>query len=148
MNFRQAFESREDSFQLAPLVDILFILLIFFVVTGALVAQERAQESETPIELPKTTAAIVRPREKLDIVVNITRKGQIWINNQRYSIEKLRRVLINVAQSARSAPVSVIIRADGRSQYQNVVQVIDACTAAKLRNVSFVSVNEGKSSIK
>ena len=140
MNFRQMFETGEDSFQIAPLIDIVFLLLTFFIVTGALAAEEK----ETLIELPRTTAAVTRQREKLDVVVNVTRDGQIWIHGRRYSLKELRKVLTSVQQSSRSGPVSVIIRADGKSLHEDVVKVIDACTAAKLRNVSFVSVETGK----
>ncbi len=68
MNFRRGFGREGDSFQIAPLIDIVFLLLVFFIVTGALAAQER----ETLIQLPKTTSAVTRRREKLDIVVNLT----------------------------------------------------------------------------
>jgi len=137
MNFRLGFEAQEDSFQLAPLIDIVFLLLVFFIVTSALAAQER----ETPIELPRTTSAVTRRRGKLDIVVNISRRGEIRIHNQRYSVEKLRTVLADIQQAARTVPVSVIIRADGKSLHEDVVKVLDACAAAKLKNVSFVSVS-------
>ena len=140
MNFRQSFLGREHSFQIAPLVDIVFMLLTFFIVTGALAEEEKA----TPIKLPTTTSAVTRKREKLDIVVNVTRDGRICINNQDYSVEKLRRVLMDVQQSARSVPVSVIIRADGKALHEDVMKVIDACRAAKLRNAWFVSVDAGE----
>ena len=140
MNFRRGFGTREDSFQLAPLVDCMFLLLVFFIVTGALAAQER----DTLIELPKTTSAVTRRREKLDIVVNITRKGQIWINNRRYSLENLQKVLVDVQRHARPVPVSVIVRADGATLYENVARVIDACVAVEVKNVSFVSLDAGR----
>lgn len=131
MNFRDWFKPEEDTFQMAPLIDVVFMLLLFFIVTGAL----EAQEKETPIDLPKTTAAVTRTRDKLDIVVNITRDGQITIHNQLYSVPKLRQILKDIK------PGAVIIRADGRAFHQDVVKVIDACAAANIRNVSFVSVN-------
>ena len=107
-----------------------------------------AEEKETPIALPKTTAAITRKRERLDIVVNIASDGKIWINNQRYSIDKLRRVLVEVRRSARETAVTVIIRADGKALHEDVVRVIDACTAAELKNISFVSINARKKRIR
>ncbi len=144
MNFREVFEAREDSFQIAPLIDIVFILLVFFIVTGALAAEEK----ETRIRLPETSSAVTRRRQRLDIVVNVTQAGQILIHNQVYSVEKLRKVLAEVQRTARSVPVSVIIRADGKSLHEDVVKVIDACASARLKNVSFVSVNARESEIK
>ena len=140
MNFRRGFGRQGDSFQIAPLIDVVFLLLVFFIVTGALAAQER----ETLIQLPKTTSAVTRRREKLDIVVNITRKGQIWINNRRYSIANLQRVLVDIQRSARPVAVSVIVRADGATQYENVAKVLDACVAVKIKSVSFVSLGAGR----
>ena len=140
MNFRKEFERHEESFQIAPLIDIVFLLLTFFIVTGALAAEER----QTPVELPRTSSAAPQRHERLDVVVSVARDGQIWILNQRYSLEKLRRVLIDLQQSSRSVPVSVIIRADGKALYEDVAGVIDACAAVKLRNLSFVSVHAGR----
>ncbi len=142
MNFRQVIETGEDSFQIAPLIDIVFLLLTFFIVTGALAAQEK----ETAITLPRTTAAVTRPREKLDIVVNITREGRIWIYNKRYSIQELRTTLTQMQEAARAVPVSVIIRADSKALHEHVVQVLDACSAAGIGSVSFVSISAGRGS--
>jgi biopolymer transport protein ExbD len=142
MNFRQTLDTVEDSFQIAPLIDIVFLLLTFFIVTGALAAQEK----ETEIALPRTTSAVTRPREKLDIVVNITREGRVWIYNKRYTVDELRATLTQMQEAARTVPVSVIIRADGKALHEHVVHVLDACSAAGIRNVSFVSINAGKES--
>ncbi len=140
MNFRKVFEAQDDSFQMAPLIDIVFLLLTFFIATGALAAEE----VETLIELPRTTTAVTHHRERLDIVVNVTRDGQIWVHNQLYSLERLEKVLTDVRQSARTVPVSVIIRADAKSLHGDIVRVIDACVAARLTNISFVSLDTGR----
>jgi len=137
MNFRRGFGREGDSFQIAPLIDIVFLLLVFFIVTGALAAQER----ETQIQLPKTTEADTRRRVKQDIVVNITRTGQIWINNRRYSIVNLRSMLKDLQGSAGPVPMSVIVRADGGTKYENVAKVLEACVAVKIEKVSFVSLD-------
>lgn len=144
MNFREVLETGEDSFQLAPLIDVVFLLLTFFILTGALEAQER----ESPIELPDTTAAILRRRGRQDIVVNVTRKGRIWVDNRSFSVGELRRNLIMLQRSARSEPVSVIIRADERALHRYVMRVIDACAAANVKNVSFVSKDAREKSIR
>ena len=140
MNFRKAVEEHEESFQIAPLIDIVFLLLTFFIVTGALAAQEK----ETPIQLPKTTAAVARARGTLDVVVNITQAGLVFINQRPYPMPRLRQLLSDVRRSARAASVSVIIRADGKALHEDVVKVIDACAAARLKDVSFVSVSKGR----
>jgi biopolymer transport protein ExbD len=143
VNFREGLSDWEDSFQIAPLIDIVFLLLTFFIVTGALAAQEK----ETGIELPKTTSAVDRQRGKLDVRVNVTRQGDILINQQRYTVERLRAVLAELRRSARSVPVSVIIRADGKALHEDVVRVLDACAAARLKNVSFVSINASRKTV-
>ena len=135
MNFRRAFEPDQDAFQIAPLIDVVFLLLIFFIVTGALAAEER----ETPIQLPRAASAVTLRRERLDVVVNITRDGQIVVNNQTYSVAKLRQVLVELQRSAGSTPVSVIIRGDADSAHKDFVKVLDACAAAKVERVSVVS---------
>jgi len=132
MNFRQVFEAREDSFQIAPLIDVVFLLLTFFILTGALEAQER----ESRIRLPSTTSAVVRRRGPDDVVVNVTKQGNIWVNNRHRTIEQLRQILKALR---RSGPVPVVIRAHAETRHRHVMQVIDACAGADVRRVMFVS---------
>ncbi len=138
MNFRQVLPKEGDSFQIAPLIDTVFLLLTFFIATWSQAAEER----ETPVDLPKTSTGVLRRQEKLDIVINVTREGRILVHGREYSVEKLRRDLADIRGSSRS--VSVIVRADGKSYHEDVVKVLDACASAEIRTVSFVSVNAGR----
>jgi biopolymer transport protein ExbD len=137
MNFRQTFAADEHSFYniFAPMLDIVFLLLTFFIVTEAYERQER----ETPVDLPRTTAAIGMSRGALDLVVNVTRDGRIVLNGQPIPLERFRERL---AHRQQAGPVSVIIRADGQARHEKVLRVVDACAAVKVRRVSFVSILE------
>ena len=136
MNFRRGLESGEETFQMAPLFDLMFLLLIFFVVTGALAAEEK----EILVKLPQTTSAVTRRREGVDIVVNITEDGRIRILGREYSLEMLREKLMKWQRLQRPESVSVIVRADGKLLYERLMQVMDACAAANVQAVSLVGV--------
>ena len=140
MNFRRGIETSEDTFQIAPLVDIAFLLLIFFILTGALAAQEK----EHSIELARTTSAVVQPRKPGDIVVNVMRDGKIKVQNQPYELEMLQKDLemIQGPENRERSNVNVIIRPDAKVAYQHIARVIDVCVAAKVSNISFVSLEK------
>ncbi|MFO7900377.1 MAG: biopolymer transporter ExbD [Planctomycetota bacterium] len=133
MNFRQVFEERQESFQIAPLIDIVFLLLIFFILNGV-----RAQEAELPMELPRATASIARRGAREEVVVNVARSGTLIVDNAALSVGDLRRSLRILNRSV-SHPISVVVRAHPRAQHQYVLNVLDACAAAGITNVSFVT---------
>lgn len=140
MNFRRL-EQKEMGFQIAPLINLVFLLLVFFVATQAYQAMEREQKIELPgaqaSEPPGQRLLGNRPPE---IIVNLTQDGRIIVNRAEWQIDKLRAHLKLLARvSGRVAP-TVVIRADRRTEHESVVNVLDACVAANLRSVAFVTV--------
>ncbi len=110
---------------MTPLIDIVFLLLIFFLVATRFAEEDR----EMDVELPSATEAralIVQPRE---IFVNIDSKGDIYVGGQRYDVPQLEQHLID-AKLNNPLTQSVIIRADKRTQLDVVVHVINACSKA------------------
>lgn len=107
---------------LTPLIDVVFLLLIFFLVTSRFEEEERRLD----IVLPSATSAapmIHRPRE---IVVDVDAQGNIYLRGQPTDYEELRRLL---ASAVVDHPIqqSVIIRADANARFQPVVNVMDLC---------------------
>lgn len=107
---------------LTPLIDIVFLLLIFFLVATRFAEEDR----EMDVELPTASEAkplIVQPKE---IFVNIDQNGDIYVGGQEFDIPQLEEHLDDAARN-NPANQSVILRADKRCQLEVVVQVINTC---------------------
>ncbi|TVQ01628.1 MAG: biopolymer transporter ExbD [Planctomycetaceae bacterium] len=122
---------------LTPLIDVVFLLLIFFLVTS----QFEEEERRLNIVLPSATSAspmVHRPRE---IVIDVDQEGSVYLRGQATNYQELRRLL---AAAVVDNPVnqSVIIRADASTSFQPVVSVMDLCNQVGVSDYS-VTTREG-----
>ena len=138
MNFRSPVDSEVGRFQLAPLIDIVFLLLVFFVVTSALQQIER----QMAIALPEAKEGAAPPRQQPPYYINIARDGTILISNRTLSYEELGGWLKSLRAAYAGKPPPIIIRADRETPFQFFVRVIDACTAAEIRNFAIANIEE------
>ncbi len=111
---------------LTPMIDLIFTLLIFFVVTTQFVNSNNVIE----ITLPKATTATTNSATVLDIVVDS--KGQIFLNNKEVSLVDFESTLIEMS-NLKLVPV---IRADENANYGRIIQVMDI-----LRKYGFDNIN-------
>ena len=130
----------ETSFQLAPMIDIVFLLLIWLVVSYAMIEQERALD----IRLPKAQAAAERARVMNDIVLDIDREGNVTHMRRPLTPTALESRLRLLAEYARAPGVErepgAILRADEETPHKHVVAVMDICGRAGVRRVFFATV--------
>jgi len=140
VNFRAHVESDVERFQLAPLIDIVFLLLIFFVVTSALQQIER----QMGITLPEAREGVAPPRQRPPYYINITRDGTLLISNRTLTYDELGMWLNDLAGAWSGHPPPIIIRADKETPFKYFVRVIDACTAADIRNFSIANTEEAE----
>ncbi len=131
MNFRPPI-NRDLDINLTPLIDVVFLLLIFFMVSTTFV-----KESEIEVNLPQASAEL---REDLvdRIEIAIDRQGSIFVNDQALinaQVVTIRKAL-EQARGEGGDPV-VIISADAAATHQNVVDVMDAARQAGLYRVTF-----------
>lgn len=131
MRFRLLESEDGQGVPLTPMIDVMFILIIFFLVTAAY----SEMESEMDIALPHAREAHPVDRGPRDIVVNITRDGVIVVNREPMSPAALLSALRRLAEIDRDQ--GVIIRADGQSLHEHVIHVMDLCRQAGIVNVSF-----------
>ncbi len=118
-------------FQLAPMLDIVFLLLVFFIVTQTF----DETEPDLDVELPSAESAKTNEKAIQEVIVNIRKDGTVTINREIYSMEQLEKKLKSVAQLD---PNQVIrLRPDEKTESGIVVRVLDASAKAGLRNVSF-----------
>ena len=116
-----------DSLNLTPLIDVVFLLLIFFLVATRFAQDDR----ELPVQLPSAASAMPMTMEPTELVVNIDANGQYMISGERMGLEKVEAIL---KRAVADNPVNqmVIIRGDRNVAFQAVVSVMDLCTKLKV----------------
>lgn len=122
VSFKQG--SALQAMSLTPLIDVVFLLLIFFLVTARFEKQDR----ELAVVLPIAEAAEPMMLQPQELFVNIDSAGSYFLLRKKVDIGEVRRVL---RQKAANNPTqSVVIRADRRVPFDYVVSVMDACNKA------------------
>ncbi len=124
--------------QLAPLVDIAFWALIFFMI----IAIYSKMESELDITVPKSTASIESAPNAGKMVINISRDGRFIVNDKEMDAAALDDMMKKVSNLFPNQ--QVIIRADELAYHKYVVQALDACMHANISDVSFSTIKEEK----
>jgi biopolymer transport protein ExbD len=114
---------------LTAMIDILFLLLTFFMVASSL----REAENRVDVSLPSTEATKVTPVTRTQITISITSTGEIYIGEKKLTPEELRVTLNELA--AQFPDESVLIRGDKESTMGLCVKVMDTAYAAGLKNV-------------
>ena len=116
----------EPQLNLTPMIDIVFLLIIFFMVGTRFSEIEQGYEVELP------TAGPIEPMSSRPdaIVLNVARDGTIAIGDEKIEITALQARLERAREAY--AEQSVLIRGDGSGMYQQVVDVMDICHKAKI----------------
>ncbi len=118
-----------------PLIDIVFLLLIFFLLASRFEAQERELNVLLP-EVAEAQPLAMTP----ELVVNITPDGTYVVAQKQYGEEQLAALL---DQARRNNPhQSVLIRGDGRAAWKYGVRVMGLCNKAKIDNYRVAAVQE------
>ncbi|MBU2917528.1 biopolymer transporter ExbD [Psychrosphaera sp. F3M07] len=123
-------EEEQEEINLTPMLDVVFIMLIFFIVTASFV-------KEAGIDVNRPEAATAVKKERASILIAISDKGEIWINKRRVDI---RAVQANVERlKAENPQGSVVIQADKKSTTDTLIKVMDASRAAGVFDVSIAA---------
>ncbi|MDP6357131.1 MAG: biopolymer transporter ExbD [Planctomycetota bacterium] len=139
MNFQRKGIDDDSGFQMAPMIDIIFVLLLFFLVTSALQENEKA----LTIDLPQASQASPGGQSRTELIININKKGVIIIQNEIMPLKLLSERLVQLAQLYKGIGIpAVIVRGDKNANYGRVVEVLDICAKAGMHNVSFVTVEK------
>jgi biopolymer transport protein ExbD len=119
--------------QLAPMIDIVFLLLIFFIVTW----QYTRSETELSVSVPTAEEGVQKNRSRGEIIINILADGSLKVEGGGVNLLQLRDKLTAVAKQFKNQPVR--IRGDGNVNYQRIVEVIDTCQKSGIWNISFAT---------
>ncbi|ADU61595.1 MAG: biopolymer transporter ExbD [Pseudodesulfovibrio sp.] len=122
--------SRRSEINMTPLIDMVFILLIFFIVTTSFV-----RESGVDVERP--SAESVETKEKANVLLGLTSDGQIFVEGRPLDIRSVRAYMERFLAEVPNG--SVVIVADKESSTGNAVQVLDQCRMAGVKNISIAA---------
>jgi len=115
---------------MTPMLDVVFILLIFFIVTASFV-------KEAGIDVNRPEAATAVKKERANILVAISDKGDIWINKRRVDV---RAVQANIERlKAENPQGTVVIQADKKATTDILIKVMDSARAAGVYDVSIAA---------
>ncbi|NWK56328.1 biopolymer transporter ExbD [Verrucomicrobiaceae bacterium N1E253] len=129
----QTRQPEKADFPLAPMVDVVFLLLIFFIAT----MQYSQSERELNVSVPVAEEGADARQTVGEIIVNVRENGEVVIDkmvmNKAQLFDKLQRI------AAVHKNQAIRIRGDGKVEYQKIVEVIDVCQKAGIPNISFAT---------
>ncbi len=126
-------QTEESGLDLTPMMDIVFIMLIFFIVTTSFV-------KETGVDINRPNAETAERDEKGNILVAITQNNEIWIDKRRIDLKAVRA---NIERLRIEYPEgSVIIQADKESRSGLLVEAMDQIRLAGVQNISIAAKND------
>ena len=138
MNFRRNSRSHAPAVQMSSPMDVIFLLLCFFV-TSSVFSQ---WETEVAIALPTAKSATVPGRMPGEIILNLSKVGEVSVNGNKLSLGEVTERLTRIAKLYPGQPVA--IRADKDASYDKLMGLIDACRAADVWNCSLATQDEEK----
>lgn len=140
MNFRKEINENNVGFQMAPMVDVIFLLLIFFI-AAAVYSQ---WESKLEIKVPTAETALDRSRYPGEAIINIDKDGRFYLNSIEFSASRLEELLSNLSNDYPDQPV--VIRPDKETDCEYLIQIIDICAKTDIANISFATLKPEEAS--
>jgi len=132
--------NKKAELQIAPLIDVVFLLLIYFMVTAALIKKEADLSFLLPAEVQQTDP-IDMP---IEVLIEVLTTGEIVIEGMVFGLETLdldglilHLITLREAAESSQSPLIVSIMPDDTALHGRIVQVMDACAAADVKNLSF-----------
>ena len=135
MKFRRESSLKNIEVNLTPLIDVVFLLLIFFMVSTTFDKQAQIQ-----IKLPEADSSELVDKEPTTIGVGIDENGNYFVNEEeliKSDKETLRKMLLKVSEGKIDLPV--IISADGKAPHQSVITVLDVASQLGMSQMTFAT---------
>ena len=139
MRFSKDSKGEKIDFAIAPMIDVVFLLLIFFISTSSL----KLQETQLGVNIPTSAAKEIQSEEVLDeILIAIDETNQVFVNDKKYdspeseTLPELTRMLYKLGRVF--AEQEVVIDIKKGVKHGRVVDVLNSCAAARIENISFL----------
>ena len=130
---RASKSGEEEAIQLTPMLDVVFIMLIFFIVTATFV-------KESGINVTRPVAETAERKVRASILIAISKSNEIWIQKKRIDIRSVRTAVERLL--AENPKGSVVIQADRKSRNGLFVKVMDQARAAGAQEIA-IAATEG-----
>lgn len=139
-------EQEAPELQIAPLIDMTFLLLIYFICTCSLITPE----ADLGIRLPGVNVAAQTVDMPDEQVIEVRANGRVFLNTREFdtpasqTLPELLGMLLRykAASDASKNEAMVTILAEDDTPHQRVIDVMNACAAARIKNVSFAGTEE------
>ena len=139
----QRHQDPELGFQIAPMIDVVFVIMLFFMV----LAGDRQVETEIPMTLPSEETNTDSNQTPMEEQVAVDVDGEIAHNDEPVTLEELKRNFARLAAQAKAeggaepTPIVVTIAAEPDTPWEKVTNVMNAMSFARIGNVTF-SISE------
>ncbi|MDF1862105.1 MAG: biopolymer transporter ExbD [Verrucomicrobiales bacterium] len=133
MKFRETNIQQGAELELAPMIDVVFLLLIFFIVTWQFARFERDMD----ISVPAAEEAQDTDRQAGEIIVNVREDGSIILNGRTVTEEELLSKLKAISEAYPDQ--AVILRGSSEANFQAIINVLDEIKKAGIWNVAFAT---------
>lgn len=133
MKFRDYHSQPTSDLELAPMIDVVFLLLIFFLVTWQFARFERDMD----ISVPAADELDEGARTVNEIIINVQQDGTVILNGTTYDEDQLLARLTVIAEI--DADQAVILRGDSKANFQHIIDVLDTIKQAGIWNVAFAA---------
>lgn len=135
----------EDELDLTPMVDVTFLLLIFFMVTAAFALQKSIEVP--PIGDETAAAQTVQELEQDSIVIRIDGDNVFWVGAPKWESEQrapsVQEMQVKLREARDGGPANLLVQANGDARYGRVVSVLDAGSGVGMEKISLMTYEEG-----
>jgi biopolymer transport protein ExbD len=133
VNFRSSAPPERIVFQIAPFVDILLFLLVFFIMSWNFARNE----AELDVKVPAAREGQENKRPVGEVILNVKRDGSVVMNRRTMNAAELQDTLSRIAKLYPDQ--AVVLRGDQDVNYKYIVDALDVCRAANIWNVAFAT---------
>ncbi|MEO1201472.1 MAG: biopolymer transporter ExbD [Pseudomonadota bacterium] len=128
-------EGEASALNITPLIDMVFILLIFFAVNASFI-------KEAGVEIERPSARTAQTKQQANIMIAVTENGEVWVDRQRVDPRSVRGHVERL--HAENPEGSVVILADDSSRTGLVIEVLDQARLAGVDNVAVAATPPGQ----
>lgn len=125
---------RKYGFNMTPMIDVVFLLIIFFLVSSHLAKQESQIELKLPVAQSGDDDL---PRDVPRITVNVKPDGELWVRGAAIERGQLPQIFESARQAQPDTPIEVRIRGSRTAPYSSVEPIMVACTKAGIWDVTY-----------
>ena len=129
-------KSEAETLNITPLIDVVFLLIVFFLVTTSFQQIKR----ELQVDLPRAKTADVVSTDIQPIAVTVSKDGTVTMAEEEVTIEELPKRLKDAVASANKP--RVFVRGDAKTFHENIIAVLSACQEAGVTDVSLAIEDE------